>query len=248
MTMKRIARVFPRKTNMTPDDDLVFFGLPPMDLPEIDEVHVSCTWTYDRQRAEELAYQWEPVGVPVKIGGPAYDDPGGEFTPGMYIKHGGTITSRGCNNRCWFCMAQKREGKLRELEIKPGYNIMDNNLLQCSPEHIRAVCDMLKTQRERAVFTGGLEAGKKLRRAGFNPDGHSMKCYNLIGYKGDTFEKAEKRLMDTCRAGFVPFAMLYRDEQGQVDDSWKRFQREWANAFIAGKHFDELWKTEGMHD
>ena len=254
-----------------------------MGLPEIDEVHISVTWTYDKPMAEEMAYQWEVVGVPVKIGGPAYDDPGGEFIPGRYLKRGYTITSRGCNNKCWFCMAQKREGKLRELEIKPGYNIIDNNLLQCSSDHIKAVFEMLKHQSERAVFTGGLEArelqdwhcellrdvkpkrmyfaydtpddyeplveaGKKLRRAGFSPAWHAMKCYNLIGYKGDTFEKAEKRLKDTCRAGFVPFAMLFRDEQGQVDDQWKRFQSEWANALTAGKHFNELWKTEGMHD
>ncbi len=281
MSNKRIARVFPRKTSATPDDDLVFFGLPQIGLTEIDEVHVSVAWTYDKPIAEDLAFQWEVVGVPVKIGGPAYDDPGGEFTPGMYIKRGCTITSRGCNNRCWFCMAQKREGPLRELDIKPGHNVMDNNLLQCSPEHIKAVCEMLKAQKERPVFTGGLEAkmledwhcellmsvkpktmyfaydtpddyeplveaGKKLRRVGFNPSGHSMKCYNLIGYKGDTFDKAEKRLIDTCRAGFVPFAMLYRDERGNVSADWKKFQREWANAVIAGKHFDELWNKEGM--
>lgn len=281
MTEKRVARVFPRKTKATPDDDLVFFGLPPMDLPEIDEVQISTTWTYDKTIAEELAYQWEVVGVPVKIGGPAYDDPGGEFIPGRYLKRGYTITSRGCNNKCWFCMAQKREGKLRELEIKPGHNILDNNLLQCTPEHIKAVCEMLKQQPERAVFTGGLEArelkewhcdllrkvnpasmyfaydtpddyeplveaGKKLRQVGFTPSSHSMRCYNLIGYKGDTFEKAERRLTDTIKAGFVPFAMLYRDETGTVSGEWKTFQREWANAFITGKKFNEIWNKEGL--
>lgn len=154
ITNKRIARVFPRKTNATPTDDLVFFGPPPvLLLPEIDEVHVSVTFTYDRQKAEEIARQWEMVGVPVKIGGPAYDDPAkGEFIPGMYLKEGYTITSRGCNNMCWFCMAPRREGKLRELEIKPGWNVLDNNLLQCSETHIRAVFDMLSTQSHRPVF------------------------------------------------------------------------------------------------
>ena len=276
--MKRIARVFPRKTSATPDDDLVFFGLPSIGMPEFDEVHVSVTWTYDKAIAEELAWQWEAVGVPVKIGGPAYDDPGGEFTPGMYLKHGYTITSRGCNNKCWFCMAQKREGKLRELEIKPGYNILDNNLLQCSKEHIEAVCVMLQKQKERAVFTGGLEArelkdwhcellrsvkprrmyfaydtpddyeplveaGVKLRNAGFSVRSHCMKCYNLVGYKGDTFKKAEDRLIQTIKAGFVPFAMLYRDESGNVSQEWEQFQRVWANAVITGKVFNEVWNS-----
>lgn len=111
----KIARVFPRKTNATPDDDLTFFGPPPMlILPEIDEVHVSVTFTYDKPKAEELAEDWRWAGVPVKLGGPAYDDPAsGEFVPGRYIKNGRTITSRGCNNRCWFCSAWRREGKLR---------------------------------------------------------------------------------------------------------------------------------------
>ena len=53
----KIARVFPRKTAATPDDPLAFFGPPPMlALPEIDEVHVSVTFTYDRPKAEALAY------------------------------------------------------------------------------------------------------------------------------------------------------------------------------------------------
>lgn len=144
---KKIARVFPRKTNATPDDDLVFFGQPPLlTLPEIDEVHISVAFTYDKAKAENLAYEWEQVGVPVKIGGPAYDDPAtGEFVPGRYIKKGRTITSRGCNNRCWFCSAWRREGKLRELEIKDGWDVLDNNLLQCSEQHIRAVFEMLRT-------------------------------------------------------------------------------------------------------
>lgn len=96
----KTARVFPRKTKATPDDPLVFFGPPPrLDLPEIEEVHVSVVFTYDMQKAEDLAYQWEAVGVPVKMGGPAFNEPGGEFVPGMYLKKGYVITSRGCPNR-----------------------------------------------------------------------------------------------------------------------------------------------------
>lgn len=156
-----IARVFPRRTQATPDDPLSFVGVetpPLLTLPEIDEVHVSVAFTYDRSRAEKMAYQWEAVGVPVRLGGPAYDDPAGEFVPGLYLKRGYTITSRGCNNKCWFCMASKREGQLRELEIKDGWDILDNNLLQCSEAHIRSVFEMLHRQSHRPKFTGGLEA------------------------------------------------------------------------------------------
>lgn len=274
---KRIARVFPRRTKATPDDALSFFGEPPLlALPEIDEVHVSVTFTYDRKKAEELAYQWEMLGVPVKVGGPAYDDPAGEFEPGMYIKKGYTITSRGCNNHCWFCMARQREGDLRELEIKDGWDILDNNLLQCSEEHIRAVFEMLKRQPHRPKFTGGLEAkmlkpwhcellreakperlyfaydtpddyeplieaGRMLMDTGINPQSHVMACYNLIGYKGDTFEKAQKRLEQTIQAGFMPYAMLYRDETGAVDKEWAKFQREWLRPAIVSHKFGEVW-------
>ena len=274
----KIARVFPRRTAATPNDELVLFGPPPMlALPEIDEVHVSVTFTYDKAKAEQLAEDWRWAGVPVKVGGPAYDDPAeGEFIPGLYIKKGYTITSRGCNNKCWFCLAPRREGKLRELDIKDGWDVLDNNLLQCSEEHIRAVFEMLKRQPVRPKFTGGLEAkelkpwhcdllreakaqrmyfaydtpddyeplvsaGKMLRDAGITPQSHVASCYNLIGYKGDTFEKAQKRLEDTINAGFMPYAMLYRDNSGNVDKQWQRFQREWLRPAIVSHKFGEVW-------
>jgi hypothetical protein len=283
----RIARVFPRRTKATPDDLLAFTGPPPLiDLPEINEVHISVTWTYDKPLAEELAYQWEMVGVPVIVGGPAYDDPGGEFIPGLYLKQGYTITSRGCNNHCWFCMASRREGPLRELDIRDGWDILDNNLLQCSEEHIRAVFEMLKQQPNRPKFTGGLEAkelkpwhcellrearpermyfaydtpddyeplveaGRMLMDSGFTPQSHVMACYNLIGYRGDTFDKAQDRLEKTIEAGFMPYAMLYRDEKGQVEMEWAKFQREWLRPAIVSKKFGEVWNKrppEGEED
>lgn len=67
-----IARVFPTRTKATPDDDLAFYGPPPLvlDLSHITEVHISVLFTWDLKYAEELACQWEQV-APVKIGGPA---------------------------------------------------------------------------------------------------------------------------------------------------------------------------------
>ena len=161
---KRIARVFPRRTKATPDDDLVFTDSPPMFPMEIDEVHVSVAFTYDMKQAEWLAMQWESVGVPVKMGGPAFNAPGGEFIPGRYLKLGYVITSRGCPNRCVYadgqkCMVPEREGyKLRELSIRDGWNVLDDNLLACSDDHVNAVFDMLKRQDRQPEFTGGLEA------------------------------------------------------------------------------------------
>lgn len=155
----QIARVFPRRTNATPTDDLAFIGHPPLLRPEIDEVHVSVTFTWDLPAAEQLAASWGRF-YPVKIGGPATGQRGEEFTPGLYLRDGYTITSRGCPNRCWFCAVWKREGPLRELAIRDGWNIMDDNLLACSEGHIRAVFAMLYRQSRAPFFTGGLEAAR----------------------------------------------------------------------------------------
>lgn len=156
---KRIARVFPRITKATPQDDLCFFGEPPLLFPiEADEVHVSCTFTADKPRAEYLAEQWNATGLKVKVGGVAYGDPGLEFVPGRYVKHGYTFTSRGCPRRCWFCSVWKRDPIPRLLTIHDGWNILDDNLLACPEPHVRAVFKMLAKQGRQIEFTGGLEA------------------------------------------------------------------------------------------
>ena len=154
-----VLRVFPRKTKATPEDDYALIGDPPLFIPEdITEIHISVAFTWDLPEAERLADAWARYGT-VKLGGPAFNQPGGEFTPGMYVKEGYVITSRGCPNHCWFCAVPKREyNGLHELEIKDGWNVLDDNLLACSEEHIRAVFDMLKRQKHRILFTGGFEA------------------------------------------------------------------------------------------
>lgn len=154
-----IARVFPRKTNASPDDKLAFFDVPGLFRPVVQKVHVSVTFSGDLENAEELARQWEIV-APVEIGGPALGDPGGDFTPGRYLKKGYVITSRGCPNKCWFCDAWKREGAIRELPITNGLNVLDSNLLACSKPHVKAVFKMLAKQKGSAEFTGGLEAAR----------------------------------------------------------------------------------------
>lgn len=158
----KIARVFPRKTQASPTDELAFFGTPPKNGICADEVHVSVTFTWDIPYAEYLAEKWRVV-APVKIGGPAFNEPGREFIPGRYVGEGYTITSRGCPNKCWFCSVWKREPAIKELPITPGWNLLDDNILACSEGHVRAVFSMLAQQRgprggRRVQFTGGLEA------------------------------------------------------------------------------------------
>jgi hypothetical protein len=265
----KIIRVFPRKTKATPDDDLVRFG-PPDLFDEADEVHVSVTFTWDLPLAEKLAKAWSPV-APVKIGGPATGESGGEFTPGRYLKNGYVLTSRGCPNNCWFCSVPKREGSIRELPITEGWNVLDDNLLACSAPHQKAVFSMLKRNKKKGPvqFTGGLEAkrlelwhvealrelkpkqlffandtpddleplwiaGSRLLAAGFTTASHALRAYVLCGWKGDTFGAADRRMKETIAAGFMPMAMLYRDDSGCRNQDWIRWQRQWARpALIA---------------
>lgn len=244
---------------------------------QADEVHVSVTWTWDIEKAEKLADAWRSVTQNILVGGPAYNDPGGEFTPGMYLKLGYVITSRGCPNHCWFCKVPEREGIVREIDIKDGWNVLDSNLLACSREHIEKVFEMLSRQKQRPRFTGGLEADrlkpwhvewlKKLHpeTAWFAYDTaddwdplvcavdllkefellkpkHNYRCYVLIGWPNDTFEKAEKRLVNVMKLGLLPMAMLLNHGQSRGDDrgKWISFAREWASPWIVGTKMREL--------
>lgn len=265
----RLIRVFPRKTVASPDDRLAFFGPPPCDFVHLpgDVVHVSVAFKEDLPRAHELADAWgraRPVGTEVLTGGPAFPgEPGGDFVPGRYLKHGYVITSRGCPNNCWFCDVSKREGRVvRELPIVDGWNVLDSNILACSHGHILKVFEMLGRQAHRARFTGGLEAarlqewhvamlwnlrpelvffaydepadleplrsaGRMMMRADFTR--HHLRCYVLIGYEGDTLDRAEARLLQAWDAGFMPMAMLWSDAGGRVaSKEWRSLQRKWA--------------------
>lgn len=158
--MKRIIRVFPRRTRATPIDELAIIARGPELFDSADEIHVSVSFTWDLPFAEKLAEAWKQV-APVRIGGPATGERSESFEPGMYVRHGYTVTSRGCPNKCWFCSVWKREGsEVRELEIEDGWNILDDNLLACSDAHIRSVFAMLGRQSESPQFTGGLEANR----------------------------------------------------------------------------------------
>lgn len=155
----RIIRVFPRKTSMTPTDDpYVFVGDPPLWRPEVTEVHISVTFTWDREEGERLRQTWSQYYPKVFLSGPAFWGESSLFQPGLYVKNGVTFTSRGCNNNCPWCLVPEAEGPLRTIPIMPGYIIQDNNFLQCPSSHRRAVFQMLDSQSRAAVLTGGLEA------------------------------------------------------------------------------------------
>lgn len=262
----KILRIFPRKTKGTPLDKDVIINRSPGFFDEADEIHISVAFTWDLSLADRLYKEWKHVAT-TKIGGCAFNEPQYDFVSGMYLKEGYTITSRGCNNRCWFCSVWKRQPNVIELPIVNGNIIQDDNLLACSDQHIKDVFKMLSKQKKPAVFSGGIEAkllkpwhidlfnsirlkslfcaydtpddldplieaGRLLKKVNITFENRKAVCYVLIGYPKDTFEKAEKRIEQVFKAGFFPFAMLWRNDKGSTVKEWRQFQRQWANPII----------------
>jgi Fe-S oxidoreductase len=261
-----IIRVFPHRNSYTPTDDMAFFEEPGLFIPKHDEVHVCCVFTWDKERCVWLKRQWEvATDKTVKLGGPAYDDAGGDFIPGMYIKRGIVFTSRGCPNKCGFCAVPIREGALRELPIIEGNIIQDNNFLACSKKHREKAYKMLTTQKQ-VEFRGGLEAGRltdwdieqmrglRIRKLYFAADSDAAvptikkTAARLLaaGYKrdhlhcyvltGDDMVKNEARLIAVCEAGMMPFAQLYQP----IDRPLIEYSREW-------KRFARLWSRPAFY-
>ncbi len=248
----KIARVFPTQTNLSPTDPMAFFGPPDM-FVKADEVHISVLFTWDLEHAKWLAKQWERV-APVKIGGPATGQRAENFTPGLYTANGAVITSRGCNNKCWFCSAWRRDGEIRELPITDGWNVFDDNLLQCSDQHIKNVFEMLGRQKRRPIFTGGLEARKLTvwrakRLFDLNPE-YMFFAYDSprdLGYlhlaSKTLIEAGFKRRKMRCYVLIGYPGDTVRDAENRLDDCWDAGYLPMAMLFREGSgQRDPVWQ------
>ena len=237
----KILRVFPRLTSMTPLDGII--GLPDLWRPKADEVHISVAFTWDIEYAKHMKKNWEVYYPVVKIGGPAFGDPGGNFEAGKYLEKGCVITSRGCPNNCSFCLVPKREGKIRELPIVEGNIIQDNNLLACSKSHIDKVFQMLSKQK-RVDFAGGFESARvtdqivqKLR---------GLKLYQLwLAYDHPNAEKPLIRAVDKLRKYFsrdkIRCYVLIGYNDDTIEKAEHRLRRAWE---IGTLPFAMLYRDE----
>lgn len=249
LTVKRIARVFGAKTNMTPTDEDVYFG-PPPDLLDIkyDEVHISITFTTDIRKIAPIADYWHEYGV-VKIGGPACGDPGGEFMPGLYLKKGVTITSRGCIRNCPFCYVPSREGRIRELKIHAGNIVQDNNLLACSTNHIKKVFEMLRTQRG-VDFAGGLDC--RLLEDWMIEELRSLKIQQIwVAYDSEDYTSAVQRagtkLSEYFSRNKLRCYVLIGYGEDTLDKAESRLRQTWEFGFLPfamlyqPKQYEKKW-------
>jgi hypothetical protein len=240
----KVLRVFPRRTSMTPLDNMVAIGPPGLWRPAADEVHISVTFSWDVEPGWRLAAAWGQFYPVVKLGGPAIDGEGDTFCPGMYLREGVTITSRGCVRRCPWCIV---DGPVRLLEIKPGWIVQDNNLLATGRPHLTAVFQMLRQQQRAVTFAGGLDVRllkdwmaeeirslrvdevflaadsdgtlpylrRALDRLSFLPR-YKKRCYVLWGFEGEPLVRGEARCRAAWEMGALPFAQLYQPIGGYI--------------------------------
>jgi len=241
---------------MCPDDKHSFFGEPDLFTPVYDEVHISCTFTWDIEKAYRLAESWKNKSKDkVKVGGVAINGESTEhFKSGIYLKKGITITSRGCPNNCSFCMVKN---KLIEFDVFPQGNIIqDNNFLACSERHKSLVYKMLKNQKA-IEFKGGLESKRMTAKVANNLRGLRIKSlwlacdhdFSIKPLKKATeilkkagfnrnhlycyalIGKEELRLKEIFNIGCMPFAQLYQapnKTKTEYTPFARSFQRAWC--------------------
>ena len=250
-----LIRVFPRRTKWTPMDPYAFVGDPPMIRPEADEVHVSCTFTWDMAEARRLRFAWLEHYERVYIGGPAINPKGPDtgFVPGRYITPGVTFTTRGCNKECPWCLVPDSEGKLRVIEdFADGPILQDNNFLQAPPAHRARVYRMLNQKHiVGAYFTGGLEAAlvsdevaEELRGCNVHEvflaadtEGAEKPLAKAIKRLSFLRDPSEDRRGEPARAIRVYMLLAYGGEI--MPQAEARLERVWE---LGGMPFPQLWQ------
>ena len=258
-----IARVFPRRTMATPTDEHAYVGGPPLWADKYERALVSVTFTWDLERGRQLQKEWSTycptqLGGPAVRGDAGPFQPGLFLAPGYVItsrgcpkrcpwcvvpKREGRIRElpiadgwRVQDNNLLACSRPHIEAVFEMLRQQPLAVSFPGGLHvdYLAEWHI----DQIKTVRSGVVFVAAdtPAAIDKLDKAADLladiPLSRRM-CYVLIGYDGDTIADAQRRCEAVYEKGFLPFAMLFRDEAAtprSVD--WKRVQRNWCRPAI----------------
>jgi hypothetical protein len=120
------------------------------------------------------------------------------------------------------------------LEAKKLQKWHVEELLKLRPKQMFFAYD---TQDDREPL---FEAGKLLLGNGFTRKTQNLRAYVLVGYPKDTFEAAEKRLNECMEAGFLPFAMLYRDQSGERNEKWIKFAWPWQRPAVTSAKYRSI--------
>ncbi len=265
----RIARVFPTKTNMCPTDPDAYFGSPDLFTPKYDEVHISVTFTWDIEKAKRLKRDWEKMAKKVFFGGPVFDRgdkfvSGMYLKKGVTITSRGCPNNcRFCfvpqregkirelpimsgniiqDNNLLACSKQHLRKVFamfktqRHIDFSGG--LESRRITNEIVEQLRGlrIYQMWLSYDMPEAKISVLRATERLKKY-FKRD--KIRCYVLIGYKGDTTEKATERLRWAFSIGTLPFAMRYRTPDPKWQGTylfkervWNLLQRQWTRPAI----------------
>lgn len=135
---------------------------------EVGTAFISVVFSWDLDRAYQKAVWYKSIGYDVKVGGPAihnttmFDEIAevGGHIPDVVYRHNpqATFTTRGCPNKCPFCLVPKIEPEYVELSDFPIRPVVcDNNILASSDRHFDMVCEKLSNLQD-VDFNQGLDA------------------------------------------------------------------------------------------
>lgn len=135
---------------------------------EDNTAFISVVFSWDLNLAYQRAVWYKSLGYNVRVGGPAvhgttmFDgiaEIGGHI-PDVVSKHNpeATFTTRGCPNKCAFCLVPKIEPEYVELDDFPIRPIIcDNNILASTDYHFDMVMEKL-SDLENIDFNQGLDS------------------------------------------------------------------------------------------
>lgn len=235
-----IIRVFVRRTSMTPNDDMAFIGDPPLIRPEAKEVHISVVFTWDLPKAYRLQQAWSQYYPIVKIGGVPLTKDIGSSEPGMYVKPNVIFTSRGCNNKCDFCLVPVYEGKFRAVKFEYTKNpiIQDNNLLQHEPTKLGLILNRLR-DCGTITFSGGLDSRLITARTAYMLRQLKIKQLFLACDRDSDLPALEKavKLLDINQNKLRCYVLIGRES---ISDAKARLKRVWEIGCIP---FAQLYQS-----